>query len=84
MLYDKRGIPIHEGDVLKMFHFIGARRKKYYMYKWVVVRDGHLCGHHLGRGSSVFYLSQELLRDTEIVQGFDGGGQTFEDRSRRE
>lgn len=32
-LYDKRGIPIERGDVLKVFHFTGARRKRHYMYK---------------------------------------------------
>ena len=32
-LYDKHGIPIERGDVLKVFHFTGARRKRHYMYK---------------------------------------------------
>lgn len=32
-LYDKRGIPMERGDVVKVFHFIGARRKRHYMYK---------------------------------------------------
>ncbi|RWO20686.1 hypothetical protein [Mesorhizobium sp.] len=32
-LYDKRGIPIERGDIVKVFHFIGARRKRHYMYK---------------------------------------------------
>ena len=32
-VYDKRGIPIERGDVVKVFHFIGARRKRHYMYK---------------------------------------------------
>lgn len=31
-LYDKRGIPIERGDLVKVFHFVGARRKKHYMY----------------------------------------------------
>lgn len=31
--YDKRGIPIEYGDVVKVFHYIGARRKRCYMYK---------------------------------------------------
>jgi len=45
--YDKKGIEIEEFDLLKVFHFIGARRKKHYMYKWVRVVDGHLVGMHL-------------------------------------
>lgn len=32
-LYDERGRQIMEGDVLKVFHFTGARRKRHYMYK---------------------------------------------------
>lgn len=31
--YDRRGIPIERGDIVKVFHFIGARRKRHYMYK---------------------------------------------------
>lgn len=33
MLTDKRGIPIVRGDIVKVFHFTGARRKRHYMYK---------------------------------------------------
>lgn len=33
VLYDKRGIPFERGDVVKVFHFVGARRKRHYMYK---------------------------------------------------
>jgi hypothetical protein len=32
-IFDKRGIPVKPGDVLKVFHFTGIRNKKYYMYK---------------------------------------------------
>lgn len=31
--YDKHGIPIERGDIVKVFHFIGARRKRHYMFK---------------------------------------------------
>ncbi len=33
MCYDKRGTPIIRGDIVKVFHFTGARRKRHYMYK---------------------------------------------------
>ncbi len=33
--FDKAGNQIKEFDVLKVFHFIGARRKRHYMYKLV-------------------------------------------------
>jgi hypothetical protein len=32
-LYDAKGRPIMRGDILKVFHFIGARGKRHYMYK---------------------------------------------------
>lgn len=34
--FDKNGIPFAVGDVVKVFHFIGPRRKREYMYKQVV------------------------------------------------
>lgn len=33
---DKHGRAMKEGDVLKVFHFTGARRKRYFMYKQIV------------------------------------------------
>ena len=32
-VYDKHGIPIERGDIVKVFHFVGSRRKRHYMYK---------------------------------------------------
>jgi hypothetical protein len=34
--FDKHGIPIHKGDLLRSPHFIGPRRKQYYLYHVVV------------------------------------------------
>lgn len=31
--FDKRGIPIERGDIVKVFHFVGARGKHQFMYK---------------------------------------------------
>lgn len=33
---DKNRRPLRVGDVLKVYHFTGARRKKHFMYKQVV------------------------------------------------
>lgn len=33
---DKFGRQILPGDILKVFHFIGARRKRHYMYKQAI------------------------------------------------
>lgn len=81
LLYDSKGYPINVNDVLKVFHFTGGRRKKYYMYKWVIEKNGKLFGHHLGKkgDADAYMLSQDLLKETEIVQGYDQFGD-FTDR----
>lgn len=35
-VFDKNGLAIQPYDLLKVFHFTGARRKKHYMYKYVL------------------------------------------------
>ena len=42
--FDERGVEIKEHAILKIFHFLGVNeqrrgRKKYYMYKWVKLRQ---------------------------------------------
>lgn len=32
-IFDKHGVPIERGDIVKVFHFVGARGKRHYMYK---------------------------------------------------
>lgn len=46
---DKHGVEIKPGDLVKVYHFTGARRKKHYMYKWILEPDipGHIKGSHL-------------------------------------
>lgn len=82
---DKNNKPIMVGDVLKVFHFIGARRKKYYMYKHVIgfKQLGGLGGKpkvdyfevsHLNMNDIENYhihLHEGILLDYEIVQGLD-------------
>ena len=33
--FDENGTEIKEFAVIRVFHFIGSRRKKHYMYKWI-------------------------------------------------
>lgn len=86
--YDKTGREIMLGDVLKVFHFTGARGKRHYMYKQVIGERrlgarqapywfvGHLDqtddGYHLAKDGTIY-------RDCEIVQSVDA---CFEDRPR--
>lgn len=89
-IYDKTGREIMQGDVLKVFHFVGCRGKRHYMYKQVVEerRLGANCNpywfvSHLSQRYNDGYLlakDGKIHRDTEIVQSIDA---RFEDRPRR-
>lgn len=65
-LYDKHGIPIERGDVLKVFHFIGARRRRHYMYKQC------LGFKHIGPNSDVPYMMFSHLNFIEDSTARDG------------
>lgn len=76
-LFDKSGREIVVGDVLKVYHFTAAlRRKKHYMYKQVTgtrtFRDGTevLDVSHLDLTTDTYPLICDggTLRDYEIVQ----------------
>lgn len=78
-IFDRKGKEIKEFAVIKIFHFIGARGKKHYMYKWVRSVDGFLVGMHLTNAKldSWFLLwtiaNEEtgIISDAEIVQQYD-------------
>jgi len=90
--WDKKGYPIRHGDILKVFHFTGTRRKRYYMYKqaWVLtLEDGRevLMADHLESTTGTtertsYRLDSGLLEHTEIVQGSQtvAGELDYEDR----
>ena len=63
--YDKHGTEIKEFAVLKIFHFIGTRKKKHYMYKWVREQGGHLVGMHLTDANPNSWFSLRSIADAE-------------------
>lgn len=78
---DKNGRIIRKGDIVKVYHFTGARRKRYYMYKQClgvtrVFKDGSMAWSfdHLDLGHTRPYevLGGEILTDYEIIQSCDG------------
>jgi hypothetical protein len=87
-IYDKKGIPIHVGDVVKIYHFRAAlRREKIYMYKQVkgvLEYPNHTIYvlDHLMENRSTFTHAAEnqIERDWEIVQGYNGGCHSDRDR----
>jgi hypothetical protein len=88
-LYDRKGIPIMLWDVVKVFHFVAARRReKRFMYKQVVgfeeVQSGRLmCLNHLNGTWETYGMLMDgrTLDQYEIVQGYNG--QDFQDRPRK-
>lgn len=75
---DKTGRDIVRGDIVKVYHFTGARRKRYYMYKQAlgitrylpsgvaVMKFSHLSFDDSFNGSYEAY--GPVLSDYEIVQ----------------
>ncbi|MFT5452887.1 MAG: hypothetical protein ACI9N9_002385 [Enterobacterales bacterium] len=85
-VYDKKGIPIEIGDTIKIFHFVGARRKKHYMYKHVVgIKNGRFRLSHLAININDCFtlrIDNSVLNDFEIVQGYGDDGIRFSDRQK--
>jgi len=65
---DKKGVNIKEFDVLKIYHYTAAlRRKKCYMYKWVQIKNGELYAVHLSSNNNDgFFLWPQADQDTRI------------------
>lgn len=59
---DKHGIPIMPGDVLKVFHFVGARNKRHYMYKIAFLHNGKLRAAHAHMLSYQFTIDIRFLK----------------------
>lgn len=84
-LRDEKGREIRVGDVLKVFHFVGARRKRHYMYKQALryqendAGNAYLLVSHLNEpfltefkiGENCFLEAADgrTLKGWEIVQG---------------
>lgn len=88
-LFDKTGREIMRGDIVKVFHFVGARRKRYFMYKQalgaVCLKEGssfrYMQFGHLDFGTPYHQLCDgRTLDDYEIIQSIDA---SFEDRPRK-
>ena len=67
---DKNLRPLRVGDVLKVFHFTGARRKRHFMYKQIT-RTQWLGGYGSAPKVLYFFVSHLSLKP-ESVAG-DGG-----------
>lgn len=83
--YDKNGVLIQEGDLLKVFHFIGSRRKRNFMYKIAVVIDGYMYekDYYSEHKCGLWSISDNygVLSGTEIINKRDWEN---EDKMRKE
>lgn len=81
--YDENGNEIKELDVIKVFHFIGRRRKKHYMYKWIWLHENenqrYWVAKHLSSKNPFDFVPLKALdkypngrhlKGVEIVQSF--------------
>lgn len=86
-IHDKNGREIERGDVVKVFHFVGRRNKRHFMYKQAIglktMRDGtkYMMFNHLDMNDKYYVepFDDRWLADYEIVQSIDA---KFEDRPR--
>ena len=67
---DKHRRPIRVGDVLKVFSFTGARRKKHYTYKQVT--RAQWLGGYGDRPKVLYFFVSHLSLKPETVQGNGG------------
>lgn len=92
-VYDKNDRPIYAGDLLRSFHFRGARRKVYYLYHVAVwnpkeecleaVPTSELEPKLVNRGGRC-RLFQDTADDMEIISGHGPGAiLDFNDRPKR-
>lgn len=85
-LYDKHGIPIERGDLVKIYHFTGARRKRHFMYHQALGTQSigpsgmpYMMFSHLNfiedrrqqDGPYPELLDGRVLSDYEIIQSID-------------
>jgi len=87
--FDAKGIPIHPGDLLKSYHFTGARRKRYWLYHVAVYKGECMEAvpvSHLQPGMEKggrYWIREAESSQFEIIHGY-GPGEclSFEDRPR--
>lgn len=78
-LFDERGKELKDGQIIRVYHFTGARKKKHYMYKQVSIAQNSLYGLHLpiadNNQKSGYWLNYNAdesgkIEGTRIVQCF--------------
>ena len=77
-VYDRNGVPIHPGDLLRTPHFRDRRRRQHYLYHTAVYHDDGTCRAMrmvptlVGRGGNCL-LSQQIADALEVIAGHGPG-----------
>jgi len=78
--HDKKGVPVCAGDLIKSYHFTGARRKRYYLYHVASYEDGHWmmvpaswADPNEKRDGGKCRIYQHYLEDAEVIGGCGPG-----------
>lgn len=94
-IYDKRGVPILHGDLIRTFSFVGPRRRKHYIYHIIVDCGNYMRMRHYrgflseedpGDGSPIISnsIAFDLSRNSEVIAGRGTKpGEDFNDRKKR-
>ena len=91
--YDKKGVPIYPGDLLRTYHFTGARRKVHYLYHVVVdsglkalqmVPTSHLEPTKRCHGGCAYLKHMNTNTQSEVISGHGPGDiLSFEERPKK-
>jgi len=79
---DCKGVPIYPGDLVRSLHFIGARRKRHYLYHVAVFNTVEQCMEMVptvylepttpNQGGR-YWLDQNMADGAEVIHGFGPG-----------
>lgn len=89
--HDSKGYPIHPGDLVRSFHFVGVRKRRHWLYHVAVESEtGHmemvptseLSPSRRGRGGR-FWLTQDYADSMEMLILSGSGPGDFYDFEQR-
>lgn len=68
MYLDELGNEIHLNDLLRVYHFTGARKRRHYMYKVAIIKDDYWQGKDY-TSDHIYMLKWTADKETRIIKG---------------
>jgi hypothetical protein len=82
--FDEKENKIKEFSIIKIFHFIGATRKKHYMYKWVRLMEfegiKYWVALHLSDDSGDYFHLRSIADKDRILKGVEVVQERYDSR----